>query len=445
MDHTVSPTSRPFEVTSRSVLAIALPMTIAFLTTPLLGLTDIAVIGQLGDPVPLAGLAIGALAFDVIFSFFGFLRTGTTGFVAQAEGRGDLREQAATIWRAIALAIGGGVVLLAASPLIGWAMLAFMQPEPHVAEAFTAYFGVRILAAPISLLNYAVLGYVLGIGRGSLALTIQLVLNGGNIVFSVLFGLVFGWGLTGVALGTVLGEIAGLAAGAIWLAPRLLSPDARIDRRAFSWPAFRPMLAVNRDIMIRTLVLTAAFALLTRQGAAFGTLTLAANSVLMNFFLLSAFFLDGFAAAAEQLAGRAVGACHERAFRQAVRLTAFWGFGVSAVVFGILLLGGSTLIATITTAEDVRAVAMTYLPWAALTALTGVLAFQMDGVFIGATWSRDMRNMMLVSFALYAAALFALGDRFGNHGLWAALNVFLLARGLTLLAVMRVRARELFG
>jgi Na+-driven multidrug efflux pump len=248
-----------------------------------------------------------------------------------------------------------------------------------------------------------------------------------------------------VAWGTVGGEaIAAIAGLAIVLRrfakmPRL----ARIE--IFDMRAVMLMLSVNRDILIRSFVLMAAFALFTRQGAQLGTLTLAANAVLMNFFLIGGYFLDGFATAAEQIAGRAVGARYEPAFRRGVFLTSGWGFtlaGIAALAF--LALGGP-LIDVITTSPEVREAARDYLPWAALTAVTGVLAFQMDGVFIGATWSRDMRNMMLLSFAAYAAAIFLLGSVFGNAGLWAALHVFLIVRGLSLVAIMPARRREVFG
>jgi len=437
--------SRAFAVTNRTVLAIAVPMTLAYLTTPLLGIVDTAVVGQLGDAALLGGLAIGALAFDVVFSSFNFLRSGTTGLVAQAMGRGDRVEQQAVFWRAFAIALFAGLLLVLAAPLIVMAMRWFIDPEPRVAQAMEVYVGIRIVAAPLTLINYAVLGYVLGRGEGSIGLLLQLVLNGGNILFSILLGLVLGWGIAGVAWGTVLGEAAGLLAGIAVLAPRFRRAGRVPRERLTDLPAFRAMLGVNRDIMIRSFVLLGAFALLTRQGAQFGTVTLAANAVLMNFFLLAGYFLDGFATAAEQLAGRAIGARYAPAFWRAVRLTTWWGFGLAFVCAFFLLVFGSGLVSLVTTAEDVRAAALVYLPWAALTAVSGVLAFQMDGVFIGATWSRDMRNMMLLSFALYVAALWALGEIFGNHGIWAALHVFLIARGLSLLAVMQVRAREAFA
>lgn len=436
---------RSFAVTNRLVLSIAVPMTLAYLTTPLLGIVDTAVVGQLGDPALLGGLAVGALAFDIVFSSFGFLRTGTTGLVAQAFGRGEEQVERAVFWRAIVLAVGIGLVLTLATPLVIAATAWFVAPGPAVADAMATYVGIRMLVAPVTFINYALLGYVLGRGQGGTGLLLQLVVNGGNIVFSILFGLMLGWGIAGVAWGTVTGEVLGTLAGAAIVLPRFRGGPRLRWAQVFDAAAFRAMLALNRDIMIRTFVLVGAFALLTQQGARLGTVTLAANAVLMNFFLTAGYFLDGFAAAAEQLAGRAIGAGHASAFRRAVRLTAIWGFALAGITSLVLLVFGDAAIAFITTSQEVRTEAGRYLPWAALTAVSGVLAFQMDGVFIGATWSRDMRNMMLLSFALYIAALWALGSMFGNHGIWAALHIFLLARGISLLAIMRVRARAAFA
>ena len=435
---------KPFTVTNRLVLAIAVPMTLAYLTTPLLGIVDTAVIGQFGDAALLGGLAAGTLVFDVVFTTFNFLRSGTTGLVAQAFGRGDAAEEQAVFWRAFVLALVCGIVLAALAPLFGLGGQWFMGTEPRVNEALDAYVRIRLLGAPFSLINYAILGYALGRGEGGLGLFLQVVLNGINIALSVLLGLKLGWGVQGVAWGTVGGEFIAMLVGLAILLRRFSAAPRLSRARVFDVAAYRRMLALNGDIMIRSFTLLAAFALFARQGAQFGTVTLAANAVLMNFFLASAFFLDGFATAAEQLAGRAVGARDGVAFRQTVRLCARWGFALAAVATMVLLAAGNPSVALITTAQDVRAVAATYLPWAAFTALSAVLAFELDGVFIGATWSRDMRNMMLLSLAVFVVALVVLAPAFGNHGLWAALHVFLLARGFSLLAVLRRRVRTAF-
>ncbi len=436
---------RPFQVDNRVVLSIALPMMLAYMTTPTIGIVNTAVIGRLGDAALLGGLAAGAIMFDLVFATFNFLRTGTTGLVAQAFGRGDAPEEQAVFWRALVFAGAAGLLLAAGAPLVASAGAHFLAAESAVTEAMAAYVTIRLLSTPFALANYAILGYLLGRGEAGFGLGLQLIINVANITLSVLLGLWAGWGIVGVAWAAVFAEGLAAAAGLLLLVPRFrrLPPLAAGALRDVA--ALKVMFALNRDIMIRSFVLVGAFALMARQGAQLGTLTLAANAVLMNFYILSGYFLDGFAAAAEQLAGRAIGARHRAAFVRAVKLAAIWGFAVSTLLTGLFLLGGDLLIAAMTTSPDVRDMAAAYLPWAAFTAVGGVLAFQMDGVFMGATWSRDLRNMMLASFAVFIAALVLLAPAFGNAGLWGALHLFLLARGLSLASLLPKRTQAAFA
>lgn len=436
---------RPFRVTNREVLGIAVPMTLAYLTTPLIGITDTAVVGRLNDPALIGGLAVGAVTFDVVFGTFNSLRSGTTGLVAQAFGRGNGREEMAVLARALVLALVCGLVLVLLTPAIIAVANALISPEPAVAVAMAVYVGIRMAAAPITLGNYAILGYVLGRGEGNLALALQIVINGMNVALSILLGLVLGWGLAGVAWATVIGEACGAALGG-WVILRRLRSSGRISWGAIlDLTAMRAMAALNRDIMIRSFALLGAFALFTRQGAQLGTVTLAANAILMNVFLVAGFFLDGFATAAEQLAGRAIGARTKALFRRAVVLSSVWGFALAFVLAGVFLFGGEWFIRMLTTAEDVRAVAIEFLPWAAFTGISGVLAFQMDGVYIGATWSREMRNMMLLSLAVYAACLFLFEGMMGNTALWLSLHIFLIVRGLSLVSLLPSRTDRTFA
>jgi len=242
----------------------------------------------------------------------------------------------------------------------------------------------------------------------------------------------------------ICGELTAVMVG-MAIVLRRFGRAGRVSRRRLGdRMAFLRMISLNRDIMIRSFLLLGAFAVFTRKGAAFGTPTLAANAILMNFYMASGFFLEGFAAAAEQLTGRAVGARHFPAFRRAISLTLVWGFVLAAVAALAILLLGDELIAIMTTSVEVRVLAGVFLPWAALVAVSGVLAFQMDGVFIGATWSRDMRNMMLLSALVFLAAAEFLPDRFGNAGLWASLHLFLIVRGVSLLAALPGRTRQTF-
>lgn len=436
--------SRPFAVTHRGVLAIALPMTIAFMSTPILGLVDTAVVGRLGDAALLGGLAVGAILFDIVFTTFNFLRSATTGLVAQAVGAGDVAEQQRVCLRSLFIAVIAGLIVLLTAPAILWLGLWFMNAPAAVSQATGDYFVIRVLAAPFTLVNYAFLGWLLGLGRAMSGLGLQLVLNGVNIVFSILLGLYLGWGLMGIAWATVIAEaVAALVGLALFLQTyrfRLTFDRARL----LDATALRRLLSVNRDIMIRSFVLLFAFAFFTAQGARFGELTLAANAVLMNFFFVAGYLLDGLATAAEQLAGRAIGARYRPAFDRSVKLSMAWGTGLALVATTIFWFLGPLLINILTINEAVRAEANAYLIWAALTAIVGVAAFQMDGVYIGATWSADMRNMMLLSLAAYLLVWWVATPVFDNHGLWLALEVFLGIRGLTLLARLPAKRRQAF-
>ncbi|AIC25765.1 DNA-damage-inducible protein DinF [Rhizobium etli bv. mimosae str. IE4771] len=444
MDTRSSSHSLAFEVTHRLVLSIAIPMTLGFLTTPMLGLTSTAVVGHMGDPEALAGLAIGAMLFDLILGSFNFLRASTTGLTAQAYGRRDQHEQQAVFARALISALGCGLALLCLSPLLEVAGLRLMGAEGAIAEATATYFSIRILAAPAALANYAILGFVLGRGRGGVGLLLQALINGINILLSIYLGLSLDWGVAGVAWGTLAGEVAGTLTGLFIVLGGFAKSERPAWPEVFSRHRLAELFALNRDILIRTFVLIGAFAIMTRIGTGFGAVTLAANAVLMNFFLLSGYYLDGLANAAEQITGRAVGARYRPAFDRGLKLTILWSFGLAAIVSAFFFLAGPWLISVLTTSPEVRQAAATYLPWAAVTGLTGALAFLMDGVFIGATWSADMRNRMLMSFAGYLAMLAVFVPLFGNHGLWLGMNAFLLLRGFFLVMLVKPRADQTF-
>ena len=428
-----SQTVRPFEVTHWRVVGIALPMTLAYLSTPILGIVDTGVVGQLGDAGLIGGLAVGAIIFDILLAMFYFLRASTAGFVAQAVGAGDEEQQRVVAMRSLLIALAGGIICLVLSPLILPAGLMFMNVTGDVAAATSAYFTIRVMSVPFTLINYSVLGWLLGQGRAGTGLALQTVLNGSNIVLSLWLGLNLGWGLDGVAIATVIAETGTAFLGLLlfYRNTRYLGP--------LDWPrilnreALMRLLSVNRDILIRSLSLLFAFAFFTAQSAKLGDNTLAANAILMNFFMVAGFLLDGFATAAEQLAGRAIGAHYRPAFDRSIKLTLLWGGALAAIASLIFWLGGPWLIDLVSTNETIRSEARNYLIWAALTAVVGVTAFQMDGVYIGATWSVEMRNMMLVSLVLFLATWGVAMPLWNNHGLWLAIEVFLGARGITLL------------
>ena len=428
---------RPFEVTHRGVLAIAVPMTLAYLTTPLVGVVNLGVIGQLGDPALVGGVSIGALVFDFVFVTFNFLRSGTTGLVAQAFGANDRHEIVATFFRALIIAIVVGLaVLLLKDPLLAIALRAIGGSDA-VQAATSDYWHIRVLATPFALTNYVVLGWLIGLGRAGYGLLLQTILNGLNIVLSVVFLHYLALGVPGVGWASFAAETATAILGIV-IVFALMDHGARPSRATLlARAAFGRLFALNRDIMIRSFTLLFAFAFFTARSAAAGDVILAANEILLNLTIVAAFFLDGLAAAAEQLAGRAVGARYRPAFERSFRLVVIWGIGVAVAVSLVLWLAGPTIVDLMTTSESVRQTARVFLIWAALFPVVGTLAYQFDGIFIGATWSRDMRNMMLLSVLAFLVAWFSLTPFFGNHGLWVALLVFLSARSITLYWRMR--------
>lgn len=420
-------------VTHRSILAIAGPIMISNLSTPLLGVVDTGVIGQTPDASLIGAVALGALVFSFVFWAFGFLRMGTTGLTAQAFGANDTAEIRASLGRALLIALIVGAALIVLQWPVREIAFRLLEATERVEHLAQSYFDIRIWAAPATLANYALLGWFIGLGKARVALLLQLVLNLSNMLLDAWFVLGFEMGVRGVAAGTVIAEylaaVVGLSIaarqlnffGGKWQASRLFEPH---------WLA--RTMAVNRDIMIRSLSLIVAFAWFIAQGAKFGETVLAANAVLMHFVSVSAYFLDGFAFAAEALVGRAVGASNRAGFSQAARMSTWWAAGVALLASSFLLLLGTSMIDVLTVEPGVRAVARQFLPWAAIAPLVGVWCFQLDGIFIGATRTADMRNAMLVSLLIFLLAWYLLTP-LHNHGLWAALYVHYAARGLTLL------------
>ena len=398
------------------------------LTTPLIGIVSTIAIGRLGDATLLGGVAIASVIFDCLFWLFAFLRMSTVAFTAQALGAGETQELRALLVRGLVVAglIGMALILLQI-PLTA-ILLSAMGGSESVTRAAKTYIIVRIWSAPLALANYVVLGWLIGQARAKLALTVQIAINLINMAATVLLVLVLDAGIAGAATAAVIAEAAGLVLGLV-IARRLGAGQPAIPRAALLDRAkLMRMLAVNRDIMIRTASLIAVFLFFTAQGARSGDITLAANAVLNNFLLVSAFFLDGLANAAEQLCGRAYGARDKDSFSGAVRLVILWGFAFALVVTAAYALFGPAFIDIMTANAGVRHGARDYLPYVVLAPMLGVFAFGYDGIYIGATWAREMRNLMMLSLLFFLAAWLGLRP-FGNAGLWGALLVHYAARG----------------
>jgi MATE family multidrug resistance protein len=401
---------------------------IANLTTPLIGIVSTTAIGRLGEPAMLGGVAIASVIFDCLFWLFAFVRMSTTAFAAQSLGAGETTELRVIQVRGFIVAAVIGTALILLQVPLGAVLIGGMGGSETVARAAKTYFSIRIWSAPLVLINYVVLGWLIGLARARLALGLQIAINVVNAAGTVLLVLVLDAGIAGAAIASVAAEAVGLLLG-ILVAGHLTQWKLAIDRISlFERAKLVHMLAVNRDIMIRTAALIVVWLFFAAQGARTGDVALAANSVLNNFLLISAFFLDGLANAAQQLCGQARGARDKSAFSSAVRLVIAWGFAFALVVSATFLLLGPALIDVMTASGDVRKMARDFLIFVVVSPLPAVFAFGFDGVYIGATWARDMRNLMLASLAVFLAAWFALRS-FGNAGLWGALLANYAARG----------------
>jgi MATE family multidrug resistance protein len=415
-------------VTTRQVFAIAGPAMVANLTTPLLGVVATTAIGRLGEATLLGGVSMASILFDCLFWLFGFLRMSTLAFTAQALGAGETREVPAHLLRGLLVAAGIGLALIALQAPLAAVLIGMMGGSEAVSAAAKTYFSIRIWSSPLVLANFAVLGWLVGQARATLALAVQIAINLINIAATALLVLWFDFGIAGAAIAAVIAEGAGLVIGiaiAAWRGRGLF----KVSRAMLLDPdRLKRMFAVNRDIMIRTAALIAVFLFFTAQGARGGDVVLATNAVLNNFLMISAFFLDGLANAAEQLCGRTLGARDRAGFVRATRLVILWGFGFALIVSAIYAFAGPMLIDFITSNDELRRTARDYLWLVTLAPMLGVFAFAFDGVFIGATWAREMRNLMLLSLLLFLASWFAL-QPLGNTGLWVALLLHYVWRG----------------
>lgn len=422
-------------ITHSRLLKIAAPIVLSNATVPLLGAVDTGVVGQMGQAAPIGAVGVGSVILISLYWVFGFLRMGTSGLAAQAHGAGDMAERGAILLRALLIGAVAGLVFIAAQGLLFQAAFAIAPAGDEVETLAQHYLAIRIWGAPATIAAYAVTGWLIAVERTRAVLLLQLWINGVNVILDLWFVLGLGWGVGGVAAATLIAEWTGLALG-LWLCRDELIPVwraalTRLPDRA----ALRVMLAVNRDIMIRSVLLQLSFTTFVFLGARQGDVTLAANQVLLQFLAITAYALDGFAFAAETLVGQAVGARAREDLRRAGRLAMQWGFAGAALMALGFALAGPAIIDLMTTAPDVRAEARAFLPWLVAAPLIGVASWIYDGIFIGATLTAQMRRTMMLSVAIYAAALAILPPAFGNHGLWAALMVLNAARGISMARV----------
>ncbi|MBT8152881.1 MATE family efflux transporter [Epibacterium ulvae] len=419
-------------VTHRRVLKIALPVVLSNATVPLLGVVDTGVVGQLGEAASLGAVAVGSIILTSLYWMFGFLRMGTVGLASQEIGRSDHDEVTAILTRCLLIGLGAGAAfVLLQAPLFSFA-LHLAGPSSEASELARSYLGIRIWSAPAMIAIYGLSGWLIAQERTYAFFAIQVVMNLLNMVLDIWFVLGLGWGVDGVAYATFIAEWSGFAVG-LWLCrDAFASPRWRNWGRVMDPLRLKHMAMVNSDILIRSLLLQAVFTSFTFLAARQGDVMLAANQILIQLMFVTAYGMDGFAFAAETLVGQALGAQKRQELRRSARITSFWGMIVVALMALSFALWGGVFINWMTTAPDVREAARVFLPYIVAAPILGWASWMLDGIFIGATASRDMRNMMILSTGVYVIAVLALLPTQGNHGLWIALLISFVARGITL-------------
>jgi MATE family multidrug resistance protein len=421
-----------FGITHRRVLTIAIPIVISNATVPILGAVDTGVIGQLGAAAPIGAVGIGAIILGALYWIFGFLRMGTVGLTSQALGAGDKREVAALFFRATGIGVLAGLgFILFQAPMFAGAF--WVSPASAEVEALARdYMSIRVWSAPAAIAIYGLSGWLIAQERTGAVLMIQLLMNLSNILLDLWFVLGLGLGVEGVAIATLIAEWGGLILG-LYLCRSVLN--------GLAWPMWQQifdrlrlirMAQVNLDILIRSVLLQAGFVSFLFFGADLGDVTLAANQVLLQFVYMASYAMDGFVFAAESLVGQAMGARAVAQLRRGAFVIAIWAFGSAVFMAAMFWAFGPVVIDVMAKDASVQEAARMYLPHIALAPLLGALAWMLDGVFIGATRTRDMRNMMIVSFLGYCVLVALLLPGLGNHGLWLAMNGFFLLRGMSL-------------
>ena len=415
----------------RRIWRMAWPIIVSNVSVPLLGAVDTAVVGHLPEAYYIGAVAIGAMMFNFIFHGFNCLRMGTTGPTAQALGQGEQGEVRALLGRALILAAGAGFAIVALQlPIAAFAFWA-IEASPEVESFASQYFLIRVWALPAALGSFAIIGWFYGLHDSKAPLIIQIFTNALNMALDLLFVFGFGLAVVGVAAASLIAEYAGFAVAVFLVWRRLgILPATGRSARVLDMPRFRRMIAVNRDIFIRTMCVVSGFAVFMAQSAKLGDLALAVNQVLYIFLHVTTFALDAYAHAAEALIGEAVGQKDRTRFRAAVRAAFRWAAVTAGVMAAFYWVAGTAIIALLTSIAEVRVAAADYLIWAVVSPAVCVWAFTYDGVFLGATRTRVLRDTMIMSFAVYMAGVFLAMPVIGNHGLWLGLMLFLSCRAL---------------
>ncbi len=421
---------------NRRVLVLAVPIILANLAQPMLALVDTAVAGHLDGPHYLGGVALGGVLFNFLFWGFGFLRMATTGLVAQAYGANDPVLMRKHVLRALLVAgTCGFAIVILQWPIITLCMT-LLGGSPAVQESAVAFSSARIWSAPAALGNFVVLGYLLGTQRVVLSLALQIGMNVLNLGATLVLAVGLDWGVTGIGMGTVIAEWVALAVGLAYIKP--FARVAGVNWRDIAGGgALRQLFAVNRDIFLRSFFLLVAFGWFARAGAAEGDAILAANAVLLNLHSFMAYGLDGFAHATETLVGSVIGARNRAALGKVIKAATLWSAAISVLVSIGYAMGGNAIVSMLTDQAEVRAIAAEFMPYVVALPMISFPGFILDGIFIGALKTRELRNSMFISTLFFLGAAYVLQGLWGNHGLWLALIILMVVRAATLGAYLK--------
>ena len=427
-----------YPVTYTQLFHKAWPIMLANAAVPLLGFVDTAVIGNFGTTEDLGAIAFGALIFSFIYWGFGFLRMGTTGFIAQARGSGNESEVRAILNRTLFLALVLGVLLILAQMPISVLSFALLDGSHEIEQLGESYFMIRIWGAPATLVTFGLMGLLIGIGNSRQLLIVQVFLNGLNIILDIWFAGILNLGAIGIAIGTVVAEVA-TAIFAGFIVFKSLNQSKTTDEpffdisNVFDKAALSNMVSANLNIMVRTLLQVFAFAYFINQSAQFSNIVLAANYILLQLISFAAFFLDGFAFVTESLIGQAIGAKSRLRFDLSVKRTSILATITAIFLALMVFFFGDLIINVLTDISVIQETATANVPLITIYILLSVVAFQLDGVFIGASCTQQMRNAALISLLIFLIACWKLVPAFGVSGLWRAMIIYVVARGITLL------------
>jgi MATE family multidrug resistance protein len=417
---------------NRRILDLAIPNIISNITVPLLSMVDLAVLGHLESEIYIGAIALGGIVFNFVYWGFGFLRMGTSGLTAQAFGAKKEREITLVLSRALLVGLSSAILIILLQFPIAWISFHLLQGSPGVEELAKSYFYIRIYAAPATIGLYAFTGWFLGMQNARYPMVIAIVVNILNIGFNLLFVYRFGMKSDGVALGTVIAQYSGLGLAVLLFLKKYRNYVRYWNRKAMMQAdALKKFLSVNKDILIRTLLLLFAFAFFTSQSAGINDRILAVNTLLLQFLFIFSYFIDGYAHAAEALVGRYTGAADIKMLKKAVRYLFIWGIAISGPFTLAYLFTGKHLLRILTDQPELIDLSATYLPWVALIPFVSFAAFIWDGAYIGATATSWMRNLMVISsLAVFLPVYYLSRDSLGNHGLWLAMISFMLSRSI---------------